>query len=155
MYEKYSNASQNCNEARRPVSGYSRESYALTHTENKGSKGQAATGANTCKWDSTAPAYTECQAPATGIPHCQGSRTARKRGRYGHRDATMILIAFRHGLRPSELVTLRWDQVDLSRGLLHVRRAKKGMPSVQPLGGTELRALRKLRREEKKAVSRS
>jgi type 1 fimbriae regulatory protein FimE len=46
----------------------------------------------------------------------------RKRGRHGHRDATMILIAFRHGLRPSEVCTLRWDMVDLARGLVHVRR---------------------------------
>ena len=72
--------------------------------------------------------------------------TARKRGRYGHRDATMILIAFRHGLRPSEVCTLRWDMVDLPRGLMHVRRSKNGTPSVQPLGGSELRALRKLKR---------
>jgi integrase len=74
--------------------------------------------------------------------------TARRRGRYGHRDATMILIAFRHGLRPSEVCALRWDMVDLPRGLVHVRRSKNGTPSVQPLGGIELRALRKLKREE-------
>ena len=74
--------------------------------------------------------------------------TARKRGRYGHRDATMVLVTFRHGLRASEVCALRWDMVDLARGLLHVRRAKNGTPSVQPLGGNELRALRKLKREE-------
>jgi integrase len=71
--------------------------------------------------------------------------TARKRGRYGHRDATMILIAFRHGLRPSEVCALRWEMVDLGGGLLHVRRSKNGTPSVQPLGGVDLRALRKLK----------
>jgi integrase len=49
---------------------------------------------------------------------------ARKRGRYGHRDATMILIAFRHGLRASELCDLHWHQVELPAGRLHVRRAK-------------------------------
>jgi type 1 fimbriae regulatory protein FimE len=73
---------------------------------------------------------------------------ARKRGRHGHRDATMILIAFRHGLRPAEVCALRWDMIDLGHGLLHVRRVKNGTPSVQPLGGIELRALRKLKREE-------
>jgi type 1 fimbriae regulatory protein FimB/type 1 fimbriae regulatory protein FimE len=40
---------------------------------------------------------------------------ARERSRYGHRDATMILVAYRHGLRVSELCALRWDQVDCSR----------------------------------------
>ena len=37
---------------------------------------------------------------------------AATRNRWGHRDATMILVAYRHGLRASELVDLRWDQVD-------------------------------------------
>ena len=69
---------------------------------------------------------------------------AGKVGRYGHRDATMILITFRHGLRVSELVALRWEQVDLKQGLLHVRRRKNGIPSTHPLRGVELRALRKL-----------
>jgi type 1 fimbriae regulatory protein FimB/type 1 fimbriae regulatory protein FimE len=73
---------------------------------------------------------------------------ARDRGRYGHRDATMILVAYRHGLRVSELCALRWDQVDFARGLLHVRRVKSGMPSVHPLGGIELRSLRRLLREQ-------
>ena len=75
-------------------------------------------------------------------------RAARDRGRYGHRDATMILIAYRHGLRASELCALRWDQVDLVQGLLHVQRLKNGMPSVHPLGGSEIRDLRRLRREQ-------
>jgi site-specific recombinase XerD len=74
--------------------------------------------------------------------------TARQRGRYGHRDATMILIAYRHGLRVSELCALRWDQIDFQRGLLHVRRLKNGTPSVHPMGGTEIRALRRLLREQ-------
>jgi type 1 fimbriae regulatory protein FimE len=68
-------------------------------------------------------------------------------GRYGHRDATLILIAYRHGLRVSELVALRWDQVDLEQGLLHVSRLKNGVPSTHPLRGPEIRALRRLRRE--------
>ena len=72
---------------------------------------------------------------------------ARKRGRYGHRDATMILMAYRHGLRVSELCALRWDQIDFAQGLLHVKRLKHGTPSVHPLRGPELRALRKLKRE--------
>ena len=72
---------------------------------------------------------------------------ARKRGRYGHRDATMVLLAYRHGLRAAEVSALRWDQIDLEQGFLHVRRLKNGMPSVHPLRGPEIRALRQLMRE--------
>src|SRR5437762_4410107 len=73
---------------------------------------------------------------------------ARDRGRYGHRDATMILLAYRHGLRAAEQCAVRWDQLDLSQGLLHVRRVKSGMPSVHPMGGGEIRDLRRLKREQ-------
>ena len=72
---------------------------------------------------------------------------AAKRGRHGSRDSTMILLAFRHGLRVSELVALRREQVDLNQGVLHVRRRKNGSPSTHPLRGPEIRALRKLARE--------
>jgi len=68
--------------------------------------------------------------------------------RWGHRDATMILVAYRHGLRVSELVDLRWDQVDFRSATLHVRRAKQGTPSVHPIVGDELRGLRRLQREQ-------
>lgn len=73
--------------------------------------------------------------------------TAAKDNRYGHRDTTMILIAFRHGLRAAEVVDLRWSQVDFPGSQLHVRRVKKGTPAVHPLHGVELRALRRLQRE--------
>ena len=72
---------------------------------------------------------------------------ARSVGRHGHRDATLILIAYRHGLRVSELVALRWDLLDLKAGTLHVNRLKSGRPSVHPIRGPELRALRRLERE--------
>jgi type 1 fimbriae regulatory protein FimB/type 1 fimbriae regulatory protein FimE len=55
------------------------------------------------------------------------------KNRYGHRDATMILIAFRHGLRASEVCDLQWHQVELGTGRLHVRRSKRGTPSVHPM----------------------
>jgi type 1 fimbriae regulatory protein FimB/type 1 fimbriae regulatory protein FimE len=67
--------------------------------------------------------------------------------RYGHRDATMILVAYRHGLRVAELCDLRWDQVDYASAVLHVRRVKNGTPSTHPIQGDELRALRRLQRE--------
>jgi site-specific recombinase XerD len=73
---------------------------------------------------------------------------AAKGNRWGHRDATMTLVAYRHGLRASELVDLRWDQVDFRTATLHVRRVKQGTPSTHPLQGDELRALRRLQREQ-------
>jgi len=68
--------------------------------------------------------------------------------RWGHRDATMILVAYRHGFRVSELVDLRWDQIDFNHGTLAVRRAKRGTPATHPIRGDEMRALRRLQREQ-------
>ena len=68
--------------------------------------------------------------------------------RHGHRDATMVLIAFRHGLRSAELVALRWDSVDFDRSQIHVARVKGSAASVHPLTGRELRVLRRLHREQ-------
>jgi integrase len=72
--------------------------------------------------------------------------SATKGNRWGHRDATMVLVAYRHGLRASELVDLRWEQ--FKTATLHVRRVKKGTPSTHPILGDELRALRRLQREQ-------
>jgi integrase len=74
---------------------------------------------------------------------------AAKANRWGHRDATMILVAYRHGFRAAELVDLRWDQIDFEQATLAVRRVKRGTPSTHPIRGDELRALRKLAREQK------
>lgn len=68
-------------------------------------------------------------------------------GRHGLRDSTLILVSYRHGLRVSEAVTLRWDMVELDKGRIHVKRMKAGLDSVHPLRAPELRALRKLKRE--------
>jgi type 1 fimbriae regulatory protein FimB/type 1 fimbriae regulatory protein FimE len=73
---------------------------------------------------------------------------AAKGNRWGHRDATMILVGYRHGLRVSELVDLRWDQVEFTNATLHVRRVKQGTASTHPILGDELRALRRLQREQ-------
>ena len=74
-------------------------------------------------------------------------KAAEKVGRHGHRDATLVLIAYRHALRVSELVSLRWDAIDLSKGFVHVNRLKNGRDSTHPLSGREIRALRRLKRE--------
>jgi len=73
---------------------------------------------------------------------------AAKDNRWGHRDATMILVAYRHGLRVSELVDLRWEQINFNHASLHIRRAKKGTPATHPIIGDEMRALRRLQREQ-------
>jgi type 1 fimbriae regulatory protein FimB/type 1 fimbriae regulatory protein FimE len=73
---------------------------------------------------------------------------AAKWNRWGHRDATMILVAYRHGLRSSELTDLRWDQIDFDWATLAVRRVKAGTPATHPILGDELRALRRLQREQ-------
>jgi type 1 fimbriae regulatory protein FimB/type 1 fimbriae regulatory protein FimE len=74
-------------------------------------------------------------------------KAAKGTGRHGHRDATLILLAYRHGLRVSELVALRWEQVDFSSGTIYINRLKHGVSSTHPLRGPELRALRQLLRE--------
>jgi integrase len=60
---------------------------------------------------------------------------ARKRSRYGHRDATMILVAYRHGLRASELCDLQWHQIELDQGRMHwnapAGRGRKNTPAAR------------------------
>jgi integrase len=74
---------------------------------------------------------------------------AAKGNRHGHRDAAMILICFRHGLRASELCELQWSDVEFETATLHLRRAKGGVTGTHPLLGDELRALRALKRAAK------
>jgi integrase len=72
---------------------------------------------------------------------------ARRDTRYAHRDATAILVAYRHGLRASELVDLQWDQIDFVQKTIRINRVKNGTGSTHYLGNSELRALRRLQRE--------
>jgi type 1 fimbriae regulatory protein FimB/type 1 fimbriae regulatory protein FimE len=74
---------------------------------------------------------------------------AARANRWGQRDSTMILLAFRHGLRASELCELQWSDVEFESGNLHLRRAKGGASCTHPLLGDELRALRALKRDAK------
>jgi len=68
-------------------------------------------------------------------------------GRHRHRDKTLILVAYRHGLRVSELVGLKWADIDLKAAQVHIRRLKKGVDTTHPLQGDELRAFRRLKRD--------
>ncbi|WP_319422402.1 tyrosine-type recombinase/integrase [Pleurocapsa sp. FMAR1] len=60
-------------------------------------------------------------------------------GRHKLRDSTLILIAYRHGLRISELVALRWSQIDFTSGTIYINRLKHDVSSTHPLRGIELR----------------
>jgi type 1 fimbriae regulatory protein FimB/type 1 fimbriae regulatory protein FimE len=74
---------------------------------------------------------------------------AAKASRNAHRDATIILTIARHGLRAAEACDLEWSQVEMNKNaVMHVRRIKNGTPSVHPIRGDELRALRQLQREQ-------
>ena len=100
-------------------------------------------------------------APPLPIPNCQKRsrehlfprevdamvKAAKKIGRHGLRDSTLILMAYRHGLRVSELVSLRWEQVDFASSTIYINRLKQGVSSTHPLRGVELRALRQLQRK--------
>jgi type 1 fimbriae regulatory protein FimB/type 1 fimbriae regulatory protein FimE len=72
---------------------------------------------------------------------------AGQRGRYPFRDKVMLRTIYRHGLRASEATGLRWSQIDLETGTIHVARLKGSIDSTHTMDRDELRDLRKLRRE--------
>lgn len=61
---------------------------------------------------------------------------AKKVGRHQIRDHAMILAMYRHGLRVTELIELKLDQVDFRNASMHVKRIKNGTPSVRRLRAT-------------------
>ena len=75
-------------------------------------------------------------------------QAASKVGRNRHRDATLILMMYRHGLRVSEANALTWENVDLNVRRLFVRRLKNGKSSIQVLNEEQTHALTKLRDDQ-------
>ncbi len=72
---------------------------------------------------------------------------AGKRGRYPFRDKVLLRLIYRHGLRASEVVGMRWSALDLENGILHVERSKGGRVSTHSMDRDELKDLRKLREQ--------
>jgi type 1 fimbriae regulatory protein FimB/type 1 fimbriae regulatory protein FimE len=79
-------------------------------------------------------------------------KAARHSGRYRLRDEVAVMLAYRHGLRATELVGLQWAQIDLRGATIVIRRAKGGMNTEHPLRSVELRLLGKLRKESPEAA---
>lgn len=71
---------------------------------------------------------------------------ATKKNRHAQRDYLLILLTYRHALRASEAISLKWAQIDFAGGKLHVERLKHGDASVHYLEADELRRLRALKR---------
>jgi len=78
---------------------------------------------------------------------------AKSVGRNRLRDGVLMLVAYRHGLRVSELVDLKWSDIDFKSAHLYVRRLKGSNSSTHPIDGRELRGLRALLRSQKEEPS--
>jgi site-specific recombinase XerD len=77
---------------------------------------------------------------------------ALKANRHGHRDWLIALLIYRHGLRVSEACDLRWDDIDLAKRTIVVRRLKGSTDSVHYLERDELAGLKRLQREGAKSA---
>ena len=74
-------------------------------------------------------------------------KAAQSIGRHRNRDSTLMLLMFYHGLRVSEAVNLKWEQLDFKRNCFHVVRLKGGLEATHPLSGREMRALRRIQKK--------
>jgi type 1 fimbriae regulatory protein FimB/type 1 fimbriae regulatory protein FimE len=77
--------------------------------------------------------------------------TALKRNRHGHRDWLIGLLIYRHGLRVSEACDLRWDDIDLPKRTIIVRRLKGSDDSTHYLERDEVNGLKLLQRQQEAA----
>lgn len=71
-------------------------------------------------------------------------KAIRKSGRNRTRNAALIEVVYRHGLRVSEAINLRWKDVSIAEGTIQINRLKNGESSIHPLGPDEIRTLRQL-----------
>jgi site-specific recombinase XerD len=133
--------------------GHCTNSHRAVRLEFRGKKASAAGHANHCN-RTVAPKRPPNKDLRTRehLTEAEVERLikATQDNRYSHRDATMVLLAYRHGLPAAELVDLRWEQIDFRMAALHVRRVKQGTPSTHPIVGDELRALRRLQRDQER-----
>jgi type 1 fimbriae regulatory protein FimB/type 1 fimbriae regulatory protein FimE len=104
-------------------------------------------------WDAAKPLFRQCDVMPTRDREYLTKdevellmKAAAKIGRHGQRDRTLILLGYRHGFRISELVGLKWSDVDFSRAAIRCARVKKSETNNHPISGEELRALRQLQR---------
>ena len=72
------------------------------------------------------------------------------RGRHGVRNRLLVMMMYQHGLRVSEAVRLRIDDVNLKTSRVWIRRVKGSLSTQQPIPGEELRAIKRYleRRED-------
>jgi site-specific recombinase XerD len=80
---------------------------------------------------------------------------ALKGNRHGHRDWLIGLLIYRHGLRVSEACDLRWDDIDLTKRTIIVRRLKGSTDSVHYLERDEVNGLKLLQRQQQADGSKS
>ena len=76
-------------------------------------------------------------------------KAARLSDSYSLRDSTMILVAYTHGLRISELLNLKWSQINFEEGAITINRLKRGRQSIHPLTAIEIRALNRIKKKNK------
>lgn len=73
---------------------------------------------------------------------------AAKKNRHWKRDWLALRMAYKHGLRASEVSGMEWHDIDMNRGTILVRRSKNGENTTHRIDGDILRALRALKRNQ-------